>query len=229
MPWGNLTQADLFALETMNGPGLDSHLIAATNVGNWVSAAHANGVQAFITIGGSSDQNWENACNDSNRAAFVQNLINYAQNNHFDGIDLDIEDNLWSSQSAPVAAMTKCIQDIAVPAHLANLLISADVVTNWQGPWFAPSQSYVDQYNLMTYGDSLAQLDADVNTTVNQGLPKSKFTVGLDSIDSAPPSDCGPYGSYASTNGLRGAFVFATSSDSASSSRTHTCLSQLHP
>src|ERR1700758_548414 len=50
MPWASLTSADLFALETQNGTGLDTHFLTNVNVAAWVAAAHSHGVKAFITI-----------------------------------------------------------------------------------------------------------------------------------------------------------------------------------
>src|SRR5262249_59386393 len=100
------------------------------------------------------------------------------------------------------------------PPPPAGLLLSADVVTNWQGPWYAPSQAYVDQYNLMTYGANVARIQADVATTVHQGLPASKFVVGIDVVDDPPPSGgCGQFSSYAAQAGLMGAFVWTARSD----------------
>src|SRR5215831_14957304 len=109
MPWSALTEADLFTIFTENGPALDTHLIRNINVSAWVRAAHAHGVKAFISIGGAGNNNWGNACNDTNRAQFVQNLVGYATSHRFDGIDLDIEDDPWAAQNPPVAARTNCI------------------------------------------------------------------------------------------------------------------------
>jgi len=216
MPWNDLTQVVLFALQTQNGPGLDAHLITNINVPAWVGAAHAHGVKPFISIGGSDDQNWHNACNDANRAQFVQNLVDYATANGFDGIDLDPEDQVWGAQNPPVQAMTDCIVGVSNAAHAVGLLVSADVITNWEGPWFAPSQAYVDQFNLMTYGDNLATMQSDVQDTINQGLPASKFVVGVDVDDypDPPPGGCGQFSTYAAQAGLRGAFVWAAYTDS---------------
>jgi hypothetical protein len=181
MPWRDLTQADLFSLVTENGPGLDKSNLAAVNVERWVAAAHAHHVEAMISIGGSDDQHWQDACNDSNRTQFVANLVAYAVSNGFDGIDLDIEDSLWASQGPPSPAMTTCIEAAATAAHAAHskagrpLWVSADVITNWEGAWFTFSRSYVDQYNLMTYGDRLPRLVADVRATHNKAFPTRKW------------------------------------------------------
>jgi chitinase len=214
VPWGGLTQVVLFALQTSNGPGLDTSLLSSVNPASWAGAAHSHGVKAFISIGGSADQNWQNACSNANRAQFVQNLVSYATSNRFDGIDLDMEDYLWSSEPAPVAAMTNCIVAVSNAAHAAGLLVSADVITNWQGPWFAPSQSSIDQFNLMTYGDTLTTMQADVAATVSQGLPASKFMVGIDPVDGGQPAGgCAQFSSYAKQAGLKGTFVWFAQGD----------------
>jgi hypothetical protein len=110
--------------------------------------------------------------------------------------------------------MTDCIEAVSNAAHPAGLIVSADVITNWQGPWYAPSQAYVDQFNLMTYGDNLATMQADVQDTIDQGLPAAKFTVGIDVDDyGIPPAGCGQFSSYAAQAGLRGAFVWDAVSD----------------
>ena len=220
MPWRDLTQADLFSLVTQNGSGLRTSNLAGVAVKRWVAAAHAHHVQALITIGGSDDQHWQDACNDNNRAQFVGNLVAYAVSHGFDGIDLDIEDGLWGSQGPPSPAMTTCIEAAATAAHAADskagkpLWVSADVITNWEGGWFTPSRSYVDQFNLMTYGDKLSTLAADVGATHKQGLPYSKMTVGIDVDDYAEPrGGCRPYLSWAKRHHLLGAFVWDAGSD----------------
>ena len=215
LPWNDLTQLVVFNLETENGPGLDTGNIAGVNVHNWVTAVHAHpGIKAIIAIGGSDDQNWQNACNNANRAQFVQNLVGFATSNGFDGIELDMEDDVWSAQGPPSPAMTTCIVAASTAAHAAGLWISADVITNWQGPWYAPSQAYVDQFNLMTYGDNMAQMRADVADTVSQGLPAAKFVVGIDVDEHPPPSGgCGQFADYATQAGLMGAFVWNAVSD----------------
>ena len=103
--------------------------------------------------------------------------------------------------------------------------ISADVITNWEGPWFTPSAAYVDQFNLMTYGDTTGgSLQADVADTESQGLPAAKLVPGIDVIDSpATSNQCGPFASYAQANGLMGAFVFDASTDEA---HGYPCFSQ---
>ena len=215
LPWNDFNQLILFNLATENGPGLDMSNIENINVPVWVANVHAHpGIKAIIAIGGAGNNNWPTACNDTNRAQFVQNFIGFATSNGFDGVDLDIEDEYFFSHGPPNAAMTTCVNAIASAAHAVGLYVSADVITNWQGPWYAPSQSYVQQFNLMTFGDDLATMQADVAATINQGLPASKFVVGVD-VDEhpQPPGGCGQFSSYAAQAGLMGAFVWDAAAD----------------
>ena len=215
LPWNALTQLILFNLETQAGPGLDTRNIANINVPVWVSHVHEHpGIKAIIAIGGSDDNTWGSACNDTNRPQFVRNLVGFATSNGFDGVDLDIEDGPLMAQGPPSPTMTTCIQAISTAAHAAGLYVSADVITNWQGPWYAPSQAYVDQFNLMTFGDNLATMKADVAATISQGLPASKFVVGVDVDDFPQPAGgCGQFSSYAAQAGLMGSFVWQAASD----------------
>src|SRR5579871_2710170 len=229
-PWADITQDDLFALETTAGSGLDtaSESVDQVNVPQWVAAVHANHRLALITIGGIDDQHWQTACDSTYRSAFVANLVSYMKSNGFDGIDLDIEDDAWSAETAPVAAWDGCVQAIANAAHAtttaagARPLVSEDVTTNWMGSYVADDVAYVDQFNLMTYGDTCvggcSTFASDVQDTYTQGLPKAKMVLGIDLIDSpspqvSDPADCGSIASYAVQQGLMGTMVWDIHSD----------------
>ena len=215
LPWNDINQLILFNLATENGPGLDMDNIQDINVPMWVATVHSHpGIQAIIAIGGAGNNNWPTACNDANRAQFVQNLVGFATSNGFDAIDLDIEDEGWMSHGPPNDAMTTCVEAISTAANAAGLPVSGDVITNWNGGWWAPSQAYIYQYNLMTFGDDLATMESDVQDTIDQGLPPSKFVVGVDvSEHPEPPGGCGQFANYAAQAGLMGAFVWEAHAD----------------
>ena len=215
LPWGDINQLILFNLATSNGPGLDQSNIENINVPTWVATVHAHpGIRAIIAIGGAGNNNWPAACNDTNRAQFVQNLIGFATSNGFDGVDLDIEDEYFFSHGPPNQAMTTCVDAIANAGHSAGLYVSADVITNWGGEWWAPSAANIDQFNLMTFGDDLATMQQDVADTIQQGLPAAKFVVGVDvSEHPQPPAGCGQFSHYAAQAGLAGAFVWEAHAD----------------
>ena len=76
LPWGDINQLILFNLATENGPGLDTGNLWNVDVPSWVAHVHAHpGIKAIIAIGGAGNNNWPAACNDTNRAQLVQNLI----------------------------------------------------------------------------------------------------------------------------------------------------------
>ena len=197
-PWNDITQDNLFTLQTTAGSALDTsgQCMSSVNVPQWVANVHANHRLALITIGGIADQNWQTACNDTYRSAFVTNLVNYMKSNGFDGIDLDIEDDTWAAIIPPVAPWDTCVQTIANVAHAtttaagARPIISEDVTTNWMGAYVKNDVPYVDQFNLMTYGDSCgnncSSFASDIQTTYNQGIPKAKMVLGIDLIDDTP-------------------------------------------
>jgi glycosyl hydrolase family 18 (putative chitinase) len=222
IPWSDLTEISLFALQTTKGTGLDTSFLDGVNLRAWTAAARAHGVESFIQVGGIDNQNWEVACNDTNRAGFVANLVNYAVSKGFDGIDLDIEDNLWSSQAAPVAAMTTCINAVATAAHASRsrvgktLRVIEEVTTNWMGSWIAPSQNYLDEIHLMTFGNTTnAQFLSDVQATIGEGVTQSaKFVLGIDDIDFPDDPDlCGRTAAYAKQQGWAGTELWSLRSD----------------
>ena len=93
----DINQLILFNLATENGPGLDMDNIQNINVPVWVATVIRTGIKAIIAIGGAGNNNWPTACNNTNRAQFVSNLIGFATSNGFDGVDLDIEDEYFFS------------------------------------------------------------------------------------------------------------------------------------
>jgi GH18 family chitinase len=241
-PWNDITEDNLFAIQTTAGSSLNTtgEGLSNVNVPQWVATVHAHHRLAMITIGGIADQHWEIACNNTYRSAFVTNLVNYMKTNGFDGIDLDIEDDTWSAQGPPSAAMTTCVEAITTAAHAtttaagARPLISEDVTTPWMGSWMAPFQSYVDQFNLMTYGDTCANQCAsfasDIQRTYSQGVPKAKMVLGIDDIDSYPPAgDCGKIANYATQQGLAGVMVWDIHQDAVHNNGSFACFDQLAP
>lgn len=229
----------LFALQTENGSGLDTHLLSSVgSVTSWVNAVHASphtSDLAIITIGGSADQNWQYACDSTNQAAFVSNLVSYMVNNGFDGLDIDMEDDSITATSPPVPLWTGCAEAIITAAHAATTkaghkpIVSEDVITNWEGPWLQPYESSIDQINLMSYGDtctsatSCPSFASDVSATANQLCPgggscttsaESRFVLGLDMSDnpSTEPS-CSYAAAYAKTQGYMGAFDWELNAD----------------
>jgi hypothetical protein len=244
-PWSDITQDNLFALQTTAGSALNtsSQGMSSVNVAKWVATVHANHRLAVITIGGIADQNWQTACNATYRTSFIANLVNYMRSNGFDGIDLDIEDDAWAAMIPPVAPWDACVQAISNAARATTTAagrvprISADVTTNWMGRYYAKDVAYIDQFNLMTYGDTCtggcSSFSSDVTDTYKQGLPKDKMVLGIDLIDRTPqhadPSgtDCGNIASFARQQGLMGTMVWDMHQDAVLHNGNTLCLDHI--
>ncbi len=235
-PFKVMSEDFLFALQTERGSGLDtSQLSSIRSVPSWVGAVHRAHDLALVTIGGSSDQDWQYACSATDRATFVSHLVHYMVANGFDGVDIDMEDDHITSQAAPVALWTKCAEAIIGAAHAATTkaghspIVSEDVITNWEGPWIEPYQSKLDQINLMTYGDTCSSptrcpaFAADVSATLRQLCPhggscvaaaKRRLLLGLD-MDDDPrtKASCGYAATFAASHGYMGAFDWDLVSD----------------
>jgi hypothetical protein len=245
IPWNAVTQVDLFALQTTAGSGLDySQLDAVSSVPNWVATVHAHHRLAIITIGGISDQHWDSACDSTNRTAFVANLISYMVTNGFDGVDLDVEQDNWGSQQAPVAAWDTCVQAITTAAHAAKTqagnipLVSTDIDQTWMAPYVAGFASYPDQFNLMGYSNSCDTtcMASQVQDMLTEGKVSSptKLTMGMD-VDAGDtgatvtPSQCGSIAAYAAGAGLGGVMVWTLQGDEEAHGGQFQCMSQLAP
>jgi hypothetical protein len=188
IPWNAVTQVDLFALTTTtNTSGCTSDCttldtsqngISRMNLPAWVSAIHQQGKLAMISIGGSTDQDWANACAAGNLPGFAAELVDYMVSNGFDGVDIDIES--LSGSGAQLTLWGTCVQTIAQLAHQAvtaagrTPIVSTDVDQSWMDGAVARFSQWPDQFNLMYYGYptgsySCANACAEVNSLV-QGL-----------------------------------------------------------
>ena len=240
--WNALTQVDLFALETTNGTGLDTTSLGIDNmnVHGWVQMVHQHDRLALITIGGISDQNWHNACNDTNRSGFVSNLVNYMKANGFDGVDLDVEDGAWTGMLPPVAPWSACVQAIAKAAHAtttaadATPIVSTDVDQTWMAPYVGGFASYPDQFNLMGYqsncDSSCMVQQIQAMQTKGKVSSLSRMTIGMDADQgdngmTVTSEQCGVIAKYAADAGLGGVMLWTLQGDGPS----HPCLDQIAP
>ena len=203
IPWNAVTQVDLFSLTTTTDTGgcsancttlvTDETGISQMNVPAWVSVIHQHHKLAMISIGGSNDQDWANACAPSNLPGFTNELVNYMVSNGFDGVDLDIES--LSGAGKQMTLWTSCVKSIAQAAHRATTqagatpLVSTDVDQSWMDPAVAQFERWPDQFNLMYYGyptgsyscaNACSQVDhlvQEMHTTA--GVPYREMMVGM--------------------------------------------------
>jgi len=218
LPWADLTQVAMFSLEVENGPGLnvDQNLLNEYNMPAWTAMLHSHGVKALITIGdntGGGGGSWGTACNATNQAGFVSNLVNYATTNGFDGIDIDDEDG---SQS--LSQLEGCVQAITTAAHAAGLTVSSDddqSIYN-SNPYAQNSAdaSFLDQVEFEFYGydpannwncgtgtpfGTCAFVTQEDKGALGSGIPASKVLLGMATCCGAAQAG---YSNLATTGGV---------------------------
>jgi chitinase len=136
------------------GPKADGSLndegngITVENSADIVEAAHKAGKKVLICVGGwNSERGFASATQRGTRERFIMNLLAFAKNRKYDGIDID-----WEPVSREyVDQYGSFLQDLrkAMKAVNADLLLT--VACNSSAEMFARVHPYLDQINLMTY------------------------------------------------------------------------------
>jgi chitinase len=246
LPWNAITQIDMFSLAsctdtvttscpTPNSVNASLNSVSRNNLSQFVSTVHSHGRLAIITIGGSTNPDWGYACNPTDAPAFAQNLVNYAKSNGFDGVDLDIEQYPNTGQLT-TAGLTDCASDVYGDAHAAGLLVTADVGAGYLDPTSAAMAPYIDQANLMSYGESLSTIATNLaRLEKNANIPASKIVIGMESQgggDGYPEPDCGAIAQYANSvaAGTAGVQMWELQADASEPpAGTYPCLSAIAP
>ena len=140
----HVTQANLLPTSAC---GLDSTTYGLTgNIAPFVSAVHAAGAKALVTLFGDSvTGGYLATCTDSsNLSAFVTTLSSFVNSNGYDGIDVDWEANVDSYPTQWENLMS------ALRAALPGKTISCSV-TITERYMASAVQSSIDQVNIMNY------------------------------------------------------------------------------
>ena len=143
-----------------------------------VAAAHANGVEAYVSTGGGSGS--ENfivlAQNADRRRTFVETVTSYIDRHCLDGIDVDWEHWTKDASNQPVpsesAGMVALLQELR--ASLGGLGISIDVYAgDWNGRHYPEVHSLVDQVQVMAYDFSGPWSDPGPHSSFEQAIGSS--------------------------------------------------------
>lgn len=157
-----------------------------------VAAAHAHGVEVFISLaGGYLQPDWETAWNywmqPEHRGAYISNIMQYVQENDLDGVDIDLEWQYVNDLYSPfVLALKDSLQwagwpmTAALPGSYRYPQISAEALAafDWvnlmiydlTGPW-APNNP--GQHSPFAWAEQCLQY------WNAQGLPGSRQTLGV--------------------------------------------------
>ncbi len=131
--------------------------ITTAAASNLVSAAHAAGRKALVCVGGAGEEaNFLAATTSANIGTFVNNIVNFASNNNYDGVDLDWEPFASSDETQYtnlVYALHKALNRLPSPKLLTVASPSAPEYgdTPVIFSMLSAVQSQFDQINIMTY------------------------------------------------------------------------------
>ena len=104
---GNLGRIDSIELNRLTylnlafaNPDKDGYLVMDDNadVSIGVTKGHAANLKVFISLGGGGRPDtvfWKAALQPRNRSAFIKKIVKYVEENNLDGVDVDIEGNLF--------------------------------------------------------------------------------------------------------------------------------------
>ena len=111
-----------------------------------IEKAHSNHVRVFLSIGGGSPPaHLEGLMKNDKRPALIANLVAFADNYNFDGIDVDLENSLINDNYAPI------VSDLSAALKPTKKLMTA-ALASWNSNLISDStlQLY-DFINIMSY------------------------------------------------------------------------------
>lgn len=179
-----------------------------------VDRAHDGGAEVFIALaGGALTTDWAEAWDwllrPQNRTTFISKIIDYVFDHDLDGVDVDLE---WGGVDENYSGF---VIELADSLHFYGLPISAalpgvyrfpevtdealatfDFINvmayNFTGPWDPDNEGQHSSYNNAV---------SSINYWVNQGVPKSRLTLGV------------PFYGYTFSGGSATSFTYRTMVD----------------
>jgi chitinase len=176
-----------------------------TDVSIGVTKGHAANLKVFISLGGGGRPDtvfWKDALQPKNRSSFIKKIVKYVEENNLDGVDVDIEGNLFPyigfTYGPFVVEMKKALHEKGKGMSCALGAVDIDEVVTREA-----LEAY-DFINVMVYDKtgiwrpnvigphspySYAQ-DAIKYYTVDRNIPPAHITLGLPfyGFDFTPPA-----------------------------------------
>jgi hypothetical protein len=158
----------------------------------FTTLAHQNNTKALICVGGGgAGGRFASATSASALPKFVSNLIAFMQANAFDGIDIDWEDGIITSQYTALFKGLSAECDKITPRPLLTVATFMGMASQT-----APVAQYIDQVNLMSYYATMTGGDVPIpqqlKAFTSKGVAKTKLGIGygydIDSEVDAPNS-----------------------------------------
>ncbi|MBV9082415.1 MAG: glycoside hydrolase family 18 protein, partial [Acidobacteriaceae bacterium] len=165
IPFSKYTHIIHYGTEPTNNCGIDatSYSISA-NAAAFISAAHANGVKALVSMVDNTGGSIMNNCTTSSTiSGFVSTIANFVNSYGYDGFDLDWEGSINNSQYQQfIGALRRAMPDKVLT-----------VASGWNQRYvLAQVQADIDQINCGTY-------DADTGTVAGQWRTDTAYNSAL--------------------------------------------------
>ena len=200
IPWGDYTHIiDFGAAPGVDGNGdgngtVENHYLVPSDNYAIVAAAHAAGKKVLVCVKDNDEHlnAFAQATAPSLLPTFVSAIANYVTTYGFDGVDIDWEQNINTSQNIDLISRLRA----AMPTKLITMAAG-----DWSGPVAYPSQANLDQIDVMCYdmalsgpgpniiwhhaavlqagNSSLSSCDWRVRALTSAGVAPSKISVGL--------------------------------------------------
>jgi len=236
IPWQGITHLIHFSVMTSTAKDSSINTLAHSLTPAFMQAAvaetHRQHRKILLSIGGAEDNNFDAACNATNRSRFIQNLVGVMQTYGYDGIDLDIEQDFGSPAHTDYIA---CVAGVRAALNRLTprpaLTMAAD--PDWQAYMAAPVAAYVDQINLMTYWNDVNAIPSRLAKYTSLGVARSKLGVGLGlgsdgGIDTTAAA-CAAKTQYVLANGYGGLMEWLITDDKALHGGLTPCVDTIAP
>lgn len=123
-----------------------------------ITRAHAAGVKVMVSVGGSGGGQAAAfeliSASASARANFANNLLNFCKTNGYDGVDIDYEFPLNTTDESNLTLMMQAIRSVMPSPWLLSMTTSAMGNNTWDGAYYMnlnALEGIVDFFNVMDY------------------------------------------------------------------------------
>ena len=160
-----------------NSSGVVSGM-SASDAQTFTTTCHTNNTKAIICVGGGGAGSMFTSATTTNvLPTFITNLVSFMQTNKFDGIDIDWEDGINTTQYANLFKGLAAAFDKITPRPLLTVATGMGLAQ-----YTVPVAQYIDQLNLMSYYGSMTGGDVPIPQQLaaftSKGVAKNKLGIG---------------------------------------------------
>lgn len=146
----DMAEVDLTRITDLNlafiNPDSTGRFLEDDGLHTVVEKAHSNGVTVFMSIGGGDPpphfDHWMTA---EKRSDLIQNILSFARKYHFDGVDVDIENDLIDADYAPF------VTNLSAALKPAGILMTSALASWNSGKIGDTTLQLYDFINIMSY------------------------------------------------------------------------------